>query len=164
MKKLLLLFGVAVLLTGCDNEVPLTYQADIPVDNELLGLWEFVPSADEMPVQGKFTMLILKFSNNEYLIKYCENQDVLYFKGYIVKLENLPLIQLECIGFKDETFDDKSRYSIVKYTKENNNLRIEILNPDVISRNCKSSEELRKEILANKNNKELFRDPGVFKK
>lgn len=167
MKKLLIAVVLPLwLLSGCIYDVPLTVKTNIPIKKELLGLWEFEPAPEQKDEQ-KFTMLVLGFNNNEYVIRYGEEADIVYLRAYHVKLDDLvSLIQIQCIGSQKAPLNSKdtSVYDLVKYKLEGDNLTIEILNPDVIDKNCKSSRELRKKILANKNNKKLFYESAVFKK
>jgi len=58
----------ALLFAGCVYESPLTEENKISVDAAVLGLWEEVKDGD-----GR--MMILKYSDTEYLIHYPVGKD-----------------------------------------------------------------------------------------
>ena len=72
-----LVFGAVLFVVGCKYEVPLTEEHSIPVDPLVLGLWEPVLDDGEQstPNDG---MMVLKYSNTEYLIHHPWGNDGIY--------------------------------------------------------------------------------------
>jgi len=165
MRKILALALLSILIIGCDYEVAITPNAQIPINRDLVGTWEYVPNDEEG--LAEFTMLVLRQNDNEYLIIYGKDLG-LYLRAYIVELSDLPgLIQLECIGADNKPVDtnNKSIYHLAKYKFKNDNvLELKILNTDIVDKSCKSSKELKTKILENKKNIELFNNPGMFRR
>ncbi len=164
MKKILIVLLSLLVLCGCEYTVPLSPKADMPIKNELIGLWKFEPVEED---DKEFTMLVLKFTPNEYIIRYGDGEEIIYLRAYHVRLKGFTsLIQVECLGFQNSPVEatENSVYNLIKYNLEGNKLTIEILNSDVVDKNCKTSREFKSRILVNINHKELFRYPGVFRK
>jgi len=164
MKKLITFLFLLLFLTGCEYKVPLTPDAEIPIKDELLGLWEFVPT-EENPEE--LTMLVLKQNPTEYVVRYGKEKDGIYLRAYHVRLDDLSLlIQIECIGLQNEPVDikDTSIYHLLRYKLKGRNLELKILNSDIIDTNCKTSLRLKEKILANKENSQLFVNPAIFRK
>ena len=97
----MLLVTTAPFFAGCEYQSPLTKEHTISIDSSVLGLWEFVPEKGEEPNPNE-RMMILKYSDTEYLIRYFKgtNEEV-YYRGYSIKIGNVPCVQLQIIGFED---------------------------------------------------------------
>lgn len=153
-----------VLFSGCIYEVPMTPDHAIPVDPAMVGLWQGVPEpgkADEPDAR----MLVLKYSDTEYVIRYPSGRDAMYFRGYPIKVGNLQCVQIQLIGGDDQPVKgDDRRYHVVACKLADGVLEVRTLNPDVISNQVTTSADLAKAIRANLANPDLFKDPGKFKK
>ena len=156
------MFFTFVFLCGCEYSVP-AGKPGLSLDNALMGIWEKIP--DNEKDKDKIKILVLKYSDTEYLAVYSNDTDTLYFRGYPVKIGDMNAVQIQWVGTNKGPLEDKDRkYHIISANLKDNILEIKILNNSLISKDIKSQEELKNKILQNKNNPELFRDPGLFRK
>ena len=164
---------MTLCLAGCQYHAPLTTQHNIAIDPKVLGKWEFVPeksaedSSDETEEEEqREALMVLKFSDTEYLIHYPVNRDGMYFRGYPVRIGNVSCVQLQLIGTEKDsiTTDDEKRYHVVSYQLSEEMLKIEVLNDNIVSGDLKKSKELKQAVLENQNAKDLFHEPGTFRK
>jgi hypothetical protein len=165
--------AMTLYLAGCQYQAPLTTQHNIAIDPEVLGKWEFVPkessedSSDETEKEEKREVLmVLKFSDTEYLIHYPVNRAGMYFRGYPVRIGNVSCVQLQLIGTEKDsiTTDDEKRYHVVSYQLSEGLLKIDVLNDKIVSGDLKKSKELKQAVLENQNAQDLFHEPGTFRK
>jgi hypothetical protein len=174
MKRVVMLVIVALFLVGCEYESPLTKEHSISVDSAVLGLWELVPEKGEDSDQN-MRMLILKYSGTEYLIHQFEGKYGMYYRGYPIKIGNVPCVQIESIGTENGPLDKDDIYvtpetnewpifDVVSYALANGELTIKILNTDLVDNELKDSEALRKSFLKHKGNKDLFIKPDKFRR
>ncbi len=175
MKRVVMLVLVALFLVGCEYayESPLTKEHSISVDSAILGLWEHVPEkGDDLDLNMR--MLILKYSGTEYLIHFFAEKEEggLYFRGYPIKIGNVPCVQIESIGQVFKPFDKDVTlgtnewpiFDVMSYALANGELTIKELNKDLVDNELKGSEALRKSFLKHKDNKDLFIQPGKFRR
>jgi hypothetical protein len=157
-----LLLGAAVILAGCQFDFPLSLEHSIPVDPDAIGLWESVPEQGEK-TEG---MMVLKFSDTEYLIHYPTGEEGMYFRGYPVEVGGVACVQLELLGTEDGPVakGDKARFQIANYEIKDEVLTIKTINTELIGGELKSSEELNKVFLEHNDDPELFTNPGKFRK
>jgi hypothetical protein len=166
MKAVALLLIVAGLLAaGCEYQAPLTDEHKLPVDPAVLGLWESVPEADGSADTNRDRMIVLEYSATEYLVHYPTGKDGQYFRGYPMKIAGVPCVQIQLIGAAagDVKREDR-KYHVVSYTLSNGELTLMTLNTAVVDETLKNSAALRKAFERNKDNKELFANPGRFRK
>jgi hypothetical protein len=160
-----LLIVTALFLTGCIYEKPLIKEHAIPVDSSVLGLWETqLDKGEESGVNER--MIILKFSDTEYLIHYPpEGNDETYYRGYSIKIGDISCVQLQIIGTKDgiPEKDDKALFAVMSYELKKGILEIRKLNTDLVDDDLKTTEALVQNFLNYKDNKDLFIDPVRFK-
>src|SRR5512133_2209097 len=100
--KSILVLSVAAMLFmgGCKYKAPLTTEHRIPIDSVVLGLWEMVP--DDAENRGeRERMVVLRYSDTEYLIHFPDTNEGMYFRGYPIKVGDVPCVQLQAIGSKD---------------------------------------------------------------
>lgn len=166
MKRNSILCIIAVLLfSGCQFDFPLSQQHIIPIDSQLLGIWEAIPDEGDKTEQAE-QMMVLKYSDTEYMIDYPIGSDGIYFRGYPINIGNVACMQLEVIGDakgppKKST---KDLFLVASYTITNNELEVKFLNTALVGSDLASRDELKKAFLENKDNDDLFVDPGLFKK
>jgi len=171
MKRAVVLFAlIALLLIGCFFEYPLTTEHNIPVDSAALGLWELMENGKEEPNQS-YRITILKYSDTEYMIRYpFENlegfEEIYYFRGYHIKIGGISCVQLQVIGTLDGPLEKsmKNLFHVASYQLKDGKLIIKLLNTKLVDEYPEDSEAMRKALLKHKNNKELFTDPGSFRK
>ena len=152
-----------LVIPGCDYLAPLTEEHTIPVDASVLGLWEETPRGDK-PSSPDERILILKYTDTEYLIRYPAGKDGLYFRGYPVKVEGVSCVQIQQIGTADGDIEKEDRkYQVISYTLSNGELEIRTLNTD-LDKNLPDGAALRGALLKHKDNKDLFNNPGKFRR
>ena len=151
---------VVLLLVGCKYEYPLTRENNLPVDPTVLGLW-----AEESKSEDQ--MMILKYSDTEYLVHYPTGKEGLYFRCYPIKVGGIPCIQAQVIGTAGgpPEEDEKHRFHVFSYQlTDGNKLEIKTLNTDLMDDDPKTTEDLMKTFLKHKEDRDLFTDPGKFRK
>lgn len=166
MKSVITFLVVTFLfLAGCEYEAPLTKEHTIPVDLSLLGLWEFIPEEGEESDSDE-RMMILKFSDTECLIHYPIGEDGLYLRAYLIKIGNVSCVQLQAIGTADgpPEKDERELYHVVSYVLADGILEVKLLNTDLVDDDLKNSEALREAFLKHQDDKDLFTNPGRFRR
>ncbi|MDA2939198.1 hypothetical protein MYX75_13175 [Acidobacteria bacterium AH-259-A15] len=108
----------------------------------------------------------MKCSNTEYLIHYPIGEDGMYFRGYPIKIGDVSCVQVEVLGNEDGPLDgdEKDLFHVVSYQLEKSELTIKTLNTDLVDDELKDSEALKKAFLGHEGSKDLFTDPGKFRK
>ncbi len=166
MKCVRIILVITILfLVGCEYESPLTKEHTISIDSSILGVWG-LDQEKEMP--GPYErMLILKYSDTEYLIQApMDKSSLVYFRGYPIKIGNVSCVQLEIIGTQDgpPPKDEKKLFLVVSYVLAKGELEVKLLNTKLVSNGLKDSEALRKAFLKHQGNKDLFIEPGKFRR
>ncbi|MBU1181395.1 MAG: hypothetical protein ABIJ52_02755 [Pseudomonadota bacterium] len=163
--KYKVLFIVALafsVFAGCEYESPLTNEHNIPVDSAVLGLWETVQDNSETAGSSE-KMLVLKYSDTEYLVHYPIGDEAFYFRGYPIKIGNISCVQVQLIGDANGDIKKEERkYQVVSYELSNGELEIKTLNTDLVNKDLKESNKLRKAFMKNRGNVELFQNPVKF--
>ena len=164
--KLKIIFMVALMfvIAGCEYETSLTDEHKIPVDKTVLGLWEAVPEKGGVS-DPKERLMVLKYTDTEYLVHYPTGDEGFYFRGYPIRIGGISCVQIQLIG--DSNGDIKTgdrKYHVVSYQFVNGELDIKTLNTDLVDKNIKDRNKLEKAFLKNKNKGELFRNPAKFRK
>lgn len=165
MTKAFLIVYCLLFLIGCVYEAPLTEKHEIKIDPDALGIWESKSEKDEK-------MMILKFSDTEYLLHYPINKDDFYFRAYPIKIGDQLYIQLKMIGNHEGsiTKDEKNLYTLAIYQLKNDELELRTIKAKFMNNNhqtngeFKSTKDLEKAIAASKDIKELFEEPLLFRK
>ena len=164
MKDISLVALICVFLAAaCQYDAPLTTAHDIPIDPAILGTWVIVPSENDDPAT---LVRIHRFSDTEYAIHYQESELGLYFRAYAINIAGVAAMQLELIGSDESAVgsDAEDRYVVARYSMVNGQLEVSTLNTDLVSDKLADPESLREAFIANKNNPDLFNDPGLFKR
>jgi hypothetical protein len=129
----------------------------------VLGLWEPIPEKGGESFKDE-RMMILKYSDTEYLIHYPVEEDGLYFRGYAINIGGISCVQLQIVGNENGPLrrDEKDIFHVASYLLENGELHVTMLNAELVSDELTESEALRKAFLKHKGNKNLFANPGRF--
>ena len=156
------LFGLWVVLAlcSCVYDVPLAEEALLPIDPALVGIWQLIPEEGEA-IDPEERLIILPFSTNEYVVVKSPGEGAVYFRAYLVRVDDLLLIQLEWLGVAPE---DGDRYQVCRYRLEEGVLTAEMLNDKIVGAEIADSKALRETILANRANPDLFFDPGRYRR
>lgn len=159
------LLGAILCLAGCKYEAPLTREHRIPVDGSVLGFWEVVPDGDESTDSSE-NMMVLQFSETEYLIHYSAKQEPMYFRGYPIKIGGVPCVQLQLIGIDNKPVDrlKKDLFHVASYELVNSELVVRTLNSDLVGDSLKDAGALVKAFLKHKGSTELFANPCRFRR
>jgi hypothetical protein len=166
MKYIMMMFAMVVfLLVGCEYDSPFTKEHGIAIDPAVIGLWEPKPDEGEDSRQDEL-MMILKCSDTEYLIHYPTGKDGIYYRGYPIKIGGISCVQLQIIGTDDgpPRKDETELFHAVSYQLTDGQLKIKTLDTDLVNDDLKTTDELRKAFLKHKDSKDLFKNPGVFRK
>lgn len=166
MKSKMLIFAtVVLLLAGCRYESPFTTDHNIAIDSAVLGLWELKPDGKDDSARDEL-MMILKYSDTEYLIHYPLGKEGLYFRGYPIKIGDISCVQIQLIGSNDgqPKIDMRELFNAVSYRLIDGDMAIKTLNTDLVNNDIKTIAELRETFLKHKDNQDLFNNPGVFRK
>lgn len=159
MKKGMCLF-VILLLCGCIYEVPVVEEAVIPVDPALTGTWQEIPDEGKL-ADSADRMVVLAFSANEYIVAFSPTDDAIYYRAYLIKVDDLMLVQLKMLELAG---DKKKSYLVCRYAVQDGILTVETLNADVVSDDIKDSAALRETLLANRDNPDLFKEQSRYRK
>lgn len=160
-----LLILIVLPLVGCEYESPLNKEHNIPIDSTVLGLWGKIPNEGKEPKQDE-RIMILKYSTTEYLINYPVGKNGWYFRGYAIEIGGVSCVQLQVIGTEhgppDE--DEKELFGVISYQLTDNELEIKILSTDLVDDDLKTTKGLMQAFLKHKDHKDLFTNPGVFRR
>jgi len=159
----LVLIAVTLFITGCDYLAPLVVEHNIAIDPSVIGLWDEVPEGDKPP-DPKDRMLILKYSETEYLVHYPTGKDQTYYRAYPIKVDGVSCVQVQTIGDSEGDIKEERKYHIVQYTVSNGELEIKTLNTDLVDRDLRDTDSIKQAFLKNKDNKNLFTNPGKFRR
>lgn len=153
-----------LLLVSCQYEVPLTREHSIAVDSSILGLWEPIPDEGEEAKQDE-RMMILKYSDTEYMIHYPVGKDALYWRAYPVRLGGRSCVQLQVIGTVDGPLeeDEQQVFHVASYQRTDDVLVVKTLNIELVGNELKTTEALVQAFLDHKESKDLFIDPETFR-
>lgn len=162
--KNIFMIALIFIFAGCEYETSLTDEHKIPVSKAVLGLWEAVPEKNGDSGSKEYLM-VLKYSDTEYLIHYPTGDEGFYFRGYPVRIGGISCVQIQLIGDSngDIRMADR-RFHVVSYQFVNGELEIKTLNTDMVDKKIIDRSKLKKAFLTNKNKRELFTNPVRFRK
>ncbi len=155
----------ALLLAACQYESPLGAARDISIDTAVLGLWEAIGDEGKAPKKND-RLMILKFSDSEYLLHYPVGNDGLYYRAYPIEIGAISCVQLQVIGTKDGApkADEKKLFHVVSYQLADGELAIKKLNPELVHEGLKTRAELMQSFLEHQDDERLFTDPDRFRR
>ncbi len=152
MKTKLIVLIACIFLFGCNYESPVPSKNNIPINNELLGLWQFEPEFENVKLR------ISASSETEYLLTSPLDGDTFHARAYHVKIGDIDALQLQFLGTEDIPLEE-NQHNLAVVEKQDNTLIVKFLNDYVISTSIKTGRELKEQILAHKDNNELFYIP-----
>ncbi len=153
------------ILTACDYDAPLVGEASLPIDQAVLGTWELIPD-DQAGQESTVRAVIRQESGNEYAIEYIDDESIIYFRGWLAELEEIHFVQLEVTGTNKGPVDAKytDPFGVLSYTLDNGKLVIRPLNTALVNKALADTSALQAAFAANRNDPNLFHDPGQFRK
>lgn len=161
MKSILLISAACALLAGCDYTIPLVKTPNLPLDNTVIGLWQSTGGGQETN-----KLLVLPASKEEYLVVFpAESPNAMFARGCLWKNESLTLVQLDWFGTAQGELPTNNRtFQYARYTIASEKLTLQLLNPEVVSKDIASSNAFIRAMTDNKDKPNLFRDKMVFEK
>ena len=160
----LAVIALTLFIAGCEYLAPLAEEHNIAVDPAVIGLWEEVPEGDKPPDPDD-RMLILKYSDTEYLVHYPTRKDEGYYRAYPIKVDGISCVQIQLIGTADGDIKKGERkYQVATYSISNGELEIKTLNTDLVDKDLRDTASIKQAFLKNKDNKDLFTNPGKFRR
>ncbi len=160
------LAAVVVVVAGCRYAAPLVEEAQVPVDPQVLGLWQGVPDEGEEPDEDE-RMLVLAYSDTEYLVHYPFSvEDGMYFRAYPIEIGETSCVQIRLAGTTDGPPEEEmqDRYDVVSYAIEGDTLTLRTLNSELVDKEVKLPVALRHAFEQNQDNPELFTNPARFRR
>lgn len=142
-----------LIFLGCDFNVPLVDQPQLPIDRNLTGLWVSANTNDTTD-----SLLVLPLDAQQYLVAYpAAHADSMYARACLATSAAGTIVQLTWFGTaKGGTPDDARLYQYARYSVTNDALAVEMLNTSVIDKNIITSAELAKAIETHKDDPDLF--------
>ena len=166
MKRFFLVTVLVMLaFVGCRYERPLTGEQSLPVDPAVLGVWEPFPGEGEERVEDE-RMVILAYTDTDYLIHYPAKNDEMYYRGYPIEVGGVSCVQVQVIGTDKGPLerDQRKRFHVVSYDLSDGVLEVRTLNTDLVKEGLKTPESLREAFLRHKEDEDLFVHPARFRK
>lgn len=153
-----------LLLIACTYDVPLAPDANLELDNALLGTWSILSEETGEPTAEK--VVIDRGEGRYYLVEHHDTESIIYFKGWLAELEGIRFLQLQVTGDDEGPagLDDANLFSVFAYTHENGELKVSSLNTDLVSERLPDTASLQEAFRAHKDNPALFSDPGRLRK
>lgn len=161
--KMMLMLVMCGILAGCDYTVPLVRESKTEIDKTLVGLWQRTNDKGQPE-----HLLILPLGTREYLVSFLsgtEAESSIFARACLCKVDTVNLVQIEWIGTaKGKVPDNDKVFQYAAYSINGDSLAVRLLNPETAGRDAKTSEDLEKSILHNKDNPKLFREAMSFHK
>ncbi|QHI69665.1 hypothetical protein [Tichowtungia aerotolerans] len=160
MKAAMILFSTAfLLLAGCKYDAPFVVEHRIAVDASVLGLWANADRPDEQ-------MMVLKYSDTEYMVHYPVGEDGLYYRAWPVNLGGVSFVQIQVIGTGAglPEPEDTELFYAVSYQVSGETLELKTLNTDLVPESLQTTDDLKNAFLQVKENGELFDNPLTFRR
>lgn len=149
------------LLTSCVFDVPFEKSAKFPVQEELLGVWE--EQAPQESEQNR--LLVLKHSENEYLVAYPFAKKGMVFRAFDVELEGQRYLQVQWIGSDEGPVAESDRkYHLLKVQVDGDELEIAMIAHELLGEKLTTSAELRSAFAEHKDQEGLFGEAVKFKR
>ena len=158
----------ALLFAGCIYEAPLVAEAKIPVNPELIGVWEKKSKDGSKKKKKGDRILIFKFSETEYLIQNPVDGERITYRAYQIKLGGKSCVQMEVIGSDEgapDWKDDKPRpFLVSSFEVTDDTLVLGWLNSKLVSDELNTTEALQEAFLKHTDDKDLFTDLKEYRR
>ena len=161
----LILVFILIILTACDYDAPLAGEASLPIDQALLGTWEFIYE-DRAEQKSHERLVIRQESANLYAIEFIDGESIIYFKGWLAELEGSHFMQLEVTGTDEGPVSDEDTelFSVVSYAMDNGELVYRSLNTDLVTTDLADTAALQAAFAAHRDDPSLFKESGQLRK
>jgi len=167
--KVCLVLAIAFALGGCyESKVPMASSEGSTLDPNLVGRWKAIVTEDDTtPAE----MLILKFNDNEYYVRYQEEEEVTRCRAYMVMVDGVPFINLQLIAVEELDKkghirflkEDERTFLFFRYSLSKDDvLTLKMVSDDFVKTEFKSSKALYEFIKKNLKNEKLYVEPFRF--
>lgn len=163
-RKHLLSIFAPLLLVACTYDAPLAPNAELPLDQALLGNWLMLD--EEGLSDGTETMTVRRSDEQHYAIEHHDGDSVIYFNGWLAELEGIRFLQLEVTGDENGPAEanEPNRYSVISYHFEDEELVIHSLNTELVGPHDASTAALREAFGRHHEDPLLFIEPGRMRR
>ena len=162
MKHMLAATILALSLNSCVFDLPFEPSAKVAVDAALPGLWQETATD---PQRQPNRLLVLKHSENEYLVQYPVGEKTMFFRAFPIDLAGERYIQLQLIGSEKGPVKPADRkYHLMKTRIDGDMLEVLAIDPDVLGKDATSTQQLREAFTLKKEDPKLFGDPMRFRR
>lgn len=156
-----LVFIFVFLLSGCYmSKLPLSESPSSKIDTRLIKSWRSIPKNNK---EKKILLVLWKFSEYEYLIAWKEQNDKILARGFMTKISDANIINLQDIKSLEQ---NERAYVFFKYNfNTKGNLVVSLLSEDYVNlkdKEFESSKEFREFVQKNLANDGLFDDRIEF--
>ena len=166
MKRFLIPLAImAFLASGCVHHVPVTTEHSLPLDWELLGLWEARSRrGHRRPVRRPDAHPEMVRDRIPRPIPAGEKGD--FYRAYPVEVAGRVFLQAQSLGspWGDVHEGDRVVYPLLSYRIVEGILMISTLNIEVVDEHIADSDALRAAIEANINRQDLFGAPTHYRR
>lgn len=163
MKALITAIGSILLLNSCVFEAPFESTASIPVNSELLGLWE-TPQPDH-PEGATYRMRVLQHSDNEYLVEYPLGETAMFFRAFAVHLDGTDFMQAQLIGNVDGPVKPGDRkYHLFKLAVDGDTMEMAAIKANQLGDDLATPAQMKAAFSARHKDPELFGSPDSFRR
>lgn len=138
----------ALLLAGCEYEVPITSSPTEKINGQLVGNWAAENGTD--------TMKIRKLDDSTYVVSY----NGYLFRAYHSALDGVPFVSIEDLDWAS------GKYCYRKWSLASDGTRLTLhsINGKLVSRDIKDMVTIQNLLRKNLKNPELFKDEIQFTK
>lgn len=136
--------------SGCQYKVAFDQEQAVEIDTSLLGIWKYAPKDND---EEEVTMLIYEGNDREYTIAYIEDKDAMVFRGYLVDVEGVKILNMQWLN---RPKNDEPEYIFYRYTIKDSKLYAQPMNTDVIDTEIESQEDFIRLVIENIKNPLLF--------
>ena len=157
-----ILILVLLVSAGCYYDSPITEEHSLPIDTNLLGVWQEI---SDLPDDSD-RMVVLKLSETEYLVHYPVSKEGGYYRAYPFSLGGVQGIQVEVLGSGAGPVEqgEKDIFAVVSYSLADGDLELKILNEKLVDAELSGSAAIRGAFLENRGSEDLFVEPGMFRR
>jgi len=145
-------------LAGCEYAVPVAKEPSGKADRALVGVWNRVQAGHTE------RLLVLPMSEKEWLVSLPSNtEDAMFARAWPVRAAGLDLVQLQWIGTARGALpEDDKIYQLAAWTIEGDTLTVRMVNG--IGVGATSAKDLIRELAAQKDRADFFREPMVYER
>lgn len=149
--NLLSLLIIFLLFVGCPylSNIPLDSNQNAKIDKKLIGTWR-------NPVEQSASLTILniyQFNEREYLILIEEESEIALYGAHVTLLDGHKFLNVHRLESEPQ---EKLEYAFVNYQVHNDTLFLQIIEDQIITEQFNNSKKLRKFIIENLKNANLF--------